>query len=399
MRVAYIGNFPFPGATAATHRVRGVARALTFAGHKVTILPLLEGAATVDTEFHVDASIARLAVADSVGNAASILLGGGKAVSWLKARRLDFDVAVVYGTPAALLARYFWWAHAQRTAPLPVVLDVVEWYEYSSRPGGRFGPFAAEHAMAMNILAPRASSAICISTYLARHLRSHGCAAEVVPPMFSSMQNGRESAQLSPRQVHIGYAGSPAAKDGLGLVNLIAATAALPEGLRSRVQIQIAGLNEAEGQALLRRYDYGSDLRGLDNVHWYGRLPSGDAQGLVAACDYTYLQRPRARYAMAGFPTKVVESLVLGTPVIVNATSDLAAYVDDGRNGVWLDQPGLDGATRPAVSAALLRILAPGFRLALNRKQIGLQSSEVFHPRSYAEKLDSLLTAAVARGL
>lgn len=396
MRIAYLGNFPFPGSTAATHRVRGVAEALTIAGHHVTIVPLLHGDAALDRDFDVDTSISRRAVAGSLGNAAEMLVGGGSAVAWLRENRKDFDAAVIYGSPAALLARYFWAAHRQRSAVPPVVLDIVEWYDYSSRPGGRFGPFAAEHALAMNLIATRATSAICISTYLARHMTEHGCLAAVVPPLFGSIQVPRTLAGLSPGRIHIGYAGSPGAKDGLGLANLIAAAATLPQGLRARVQIQIVGLTEVEGHALLRHYLPGPTLELSDTVLWHGRVSSRDAQSLVASCDFTYLQRPRARYAMAGFPTKVVESLILGTPVIVNATSDLATYVVDGQNGVWLDQPGLDGASRAAVSAALVRILAPQFRLALGRDEIRAQSSEAFHPQRYAEPLDRLVTAAVA---
>jgi len=46
------------------------------------------------------------------------------------------------------------------------------------------------------------------------------------------------------------------------------------------------------------------------------------------------LLRPPARYAQAGFPTKVVESLALGTPVICNLTSDLGNYIHDGAEGI-----------------------------------------------------------------
>ena len=40
---------------------------------------------------------------------------------------------------------------------------------------------------------------------------------------------------------------------------------------------------------------------------------------------------------MAGFPTKVVESMSLGVPVITTNTSDLAKYVIDGVNGYIVD--------------------------------------------------------------
>lgn len=39
---------------------------------------------------------------------------------------------------------------------------------------------------------------------------------------------------------------------------------------------------------------------------------------------------------MAGFPTKFVESITAGTPVLTNQTSDLADYLVEGEIGFWL---------------------------------------------------------------
>lgn len=65
-----------------------------------------------------------------------------------------------------------------------------------------------------------------------------------------------------------------------------------------------------------------------------GRMPCTDTMQIVGTSDFSVLLRPLERYAMAGFPTKVTESMTLGTPVICNLTSDLADYVDDGIEGL-----------------------------------------------------------------
>ena len=46
------------------------------------------------------------------------------------------------------------------------------------------------------------------------------------------------------------------------------------------------------------------------------------------------LLRPNKRYANAGFPTKVGESMACATPVIANITSDLGKYILDGETGI-----------------------------------------------------------------
>ena len=49
------------------------------------------------------------------------------------------------------------------------------------------------------------------------------------------------------------------------------------------------------------------------------------------------IRSEKQRYAKAGFPTKFVESLATGTPVISNLTSDLNDYLIDKTNGIIVD--------------------------------------------------------------
>jgi glycosyltransferase involved in cell wall biosynthesis len=67
----------------------------------------------------------------------------------------------------------------------------------------------------------------------------------------------------------------------------------------------------------------------------HGRVPRSDVLALLKETDFTLLMRSaQQRYAKAGFPTKVVESLSGSTPVICNLTSDLADYLTDGKDAL-----------------------------------------------------------------
>ena len=44
---------------------------------------------------------------------------------------------------------------------------------------------------------------------------------------------------------------------------------------------------------------------------------------------------------MAGFPTKISESISYGTPVITTRTSDIDSYLQDGEMAVFIDQDDL----------------------------------------------------------
>ena len=68
-------------------------------------------------------------------------------------------------------------------------------------------------------------------------------------------------------------------------------------------------------------------------IRCMGRVPRPVVLQTLQETDFTVLIRDASlRYAKAGFPTKVVESLMSGTPVICNLSSDLDEYLVDGEN-------------------------------------------------------------------
>src|SRR5208282_6294467 len=69
-------------------------------------------------------------------------------------------------------------------------------------------------------------------------------------------------------------------------------------------------------------------------LQFVGRMPHSEALQTLAGMDFSILLRPNLRYAHAGFPTKLGESLAMGVPVICNLTSDLGMYVRDGQEGI-----------------------------------------------------------------
>jgi len=58
---------------------------------------------------------------------------------------------------------------------------------------------------------------------------------------------------------------------------------------------------------------------------------------LLIGAHFAVLLRSNERFAQAGFPTKVVEALAAGLPLITNVTSDIDQYVRDGVEGFLVD--------------------------------------------------------------
>ena len=87
---------------------------------------------------------------------------------------------------------------------------------------------------------------------------------------------------------------------------------------------------------LKKKYGYtDNECKEMSNfVKPFGLVTRDEVVKKLCIVDFTILIRPEElRYTKAGFPTKVVESLFYGTPVIVNLTSDLGKYIIDGKNG------------------------------------------------------------------
>ena len=67
----------------------------------------------------------------------------------------------------------------------------------------------------------------------------------------------------------------------------------------------------------------------------HGRKKRDEVLRMLASADFVQLIRdPEMRYAKAGFPSKVVESLAHATPVFCNLSSDLGDYLCDGENAL-----------------------------------------------------------------
>lgn len=389
MRIAYTGQFALPGSAAASSRVSGVARALSAAGHDVTVFPMLRGAGGVQGSlglFEIDQTFARDLPQGRFRRQFDLIWSRAGSLSHALSEQAGFDAVILYGTPSRLLAEAL---VADSPSRPPLVLDVVEWYAYSDRPGGVLGPASIEHALAMRWLSTRVGSYIAISTFLTDYYAKRGGRVITVPPLLEV-----DLAGIRPvgerESVYIAYSGSPGGKDLPGLKHLFLALMESPQDIRESIHVDIVGMSAAEAGRLL------PDTHGLVDVQFWGRTNVEDARRIVAEADFTFLQRPNERYAAAGFPTKVVESLVLGTPVVCNLTSDLGRYLRDGANAVVLGCGDAPGYSSRAISEVLPRLVSSVDAFRDQRLAIAERAARDFSPTAMAGSLDSFMREVVA---
>ena len=125
-----------------------------------------------------------------------------------------------------------------------------------------------------------------------------------------------------------------------------------------------------------------------DSLHCLGKVPREKVLDNLKEADFTILLRPEdARYAKAGFPTKVTESLASATPVICNLTSDLGMYIKDMENGIIVE--GCSGNdVKEAVEKAIKLDFSVWEKICCNARNT---AEEFFDYRSFVDKLNSIL--------
>ncbi len=151
--------------------------------------------------------------------------------------------------------------------------------------------------------------------------------------------------------LNITYAGSPEGRKDY-LTVMIKAFRLLSNYERNHIDFTLFGIDTL---TLTKLWNITIDeLNTLGCIHARGRVPRTEVLERLKNTDFTILIRSfTARYAKAGFPTKVVESLMSSTPVICNMTSDLGMYLKDGYDCIEVSDE-----TPEAIVKALRRALA-----------------------------------------
>jgi len=309
------------------------------------------------------------------------LTWGGKSKDWFALHQDQFARVLIAGgyTPYSLRFLPFC-----RKRAIPMLVDAVEWFQPSHMPGGRFGPFALNIEIAMRWLYPRAGNIIAISRLLQRHFEAKGCHVIYLPAILDVLGVTPDvEPRPGDRPLRLAYTGTPGKKDLLNPM-LEAILRLDPEG--RQIHITLAG-------PTLR---YLLDLPALKSrgISWLpncisapGYVSHDEATAIVREADFSVLLRPHQRYAMAGFPTKVPESLSVGTPVICNLTSDLGDFLVDGVQALICAAP-----SDQACLAALERALAlPMAERAAMRRHARELAEKCFDFRVYTEPMKGFM--------
>jgi len=390
--IAYVGPFKFPYGQAGSRRVHGIARSLSASGYHVVVGSGESSPAAPLVLEHKEGegSISYLGLGEMPQEEASLISKstswfialGERTVRWLNMQPTKPSHVIVYAPHTPMVFRLLKWC---RRNGVSLIIDVVEWYDSWHVLGGPLGPMNLSIKTALRILNPQCDGIIAISSYLTDYYQDRGCRVLRIPPTLDVNEIGAGfSGSNSHKQVvSLAYAGTPGKKDRID--NVIDALLQLdPEGKRVRLLMAGPSISDVLDLWPLRSRDF-SELPACIEV--LGRQPYRKALELVQNADFMPLLRPTQRYAQAGFPTKVPESLAMGTPIICNITSDLSSYIHDGIEGFICHDHSVTAFTE-ALERALK--LAPHQYLEMRRAARD-QAEKSFDYRLYSEALAEFL--------
>ena len=186
----------------------------------------------------------------------------------------------------------------------------------------------------------RADGVIAVSNFIADYYSKKGRACVIIPPLFDTTKlNSDISSNVVPKLI---YAGTPFKITG---------HEAAPEGMKDRLDkiidlllvLSKKGIEYSFDIVGITKEDYldgvprhAALFEGESKIHFWGKRSHDDTLRMVEQADFSINYRDENLMTMAGFSTKIVESVSLGTPVIINSISDTFLYLRDGSDGFML---------------------------------------------------------------
>ncbi len=242
------------------------------------------------------------------------------------------DIILVIDLP--IWCMYYVSRYEKRTGCM-LLHDSVEWYSPEQFKNGKYSPsYIAKDLLNERLIRPP-YRVIAISRFLQEHFLSQGLRVVRIPAILD-VKNMPYWEFFEKDYIEIVYAGIPTNKDFLNV--FLEGCACLSNEELSRTKIKLIGI---ERESLEKVCGVSKSIieKIGNNIQIVGRMERAAVIKELETADFTFLVRnPNFRYAKAGFPTKVVESLAVGIPVICNLSSDLHEFLIDGANCIIIEE-------------------------------------------------------------
>lgn len=382
--IIYTGGFRFPNGDAASQRVLNNAKIFRELGYTVEFVSW--GGMQREEDKHTDGfyyyqgfkyintnDIDNKENLSVFGRVKSFFKRGENSLSIIESRIKKVNIIIAYNPPAYFTNKLLSTCNKEDVL---FISDITEWYSSNEILGGKFAPPYWISEYNMRVIQKKVQNKILISSFLDTHFSDSN---NIILPPLVDMQDEKWLKNKSVLPVFDGlriiYAGSPGKKDKLDTI-LEAVIESLKEG--ANIQLVVLGVSKND---IVNYSCYSDVIAWSDNILFLGRVPQEDVPTFYKASDFSILVREDNRKNKAGFPTKLIESLTAGCPIIVNYTSDISEYVKNETNGIVIAD-----FTKDAVKKALEKATSiDGSCIKKMKSNATLLAENKFDYRSYEE--------------
>lgn len=347
--IIYIGTFEFPYGQAASKRVMGNVILLQQLGYEVKVG---HGGVIKDDQIQNDIVNVKSYGLDELFLRKSglarlfnfLFRSGDNTINWLKSLDTKPDYVIVYGGYYRYANKILKYCKKNN---IKIIFDIVEWYEPAQMIGGRYGFFYNSFLLAFKYVYPKADGIIAISSSLKEVFKKN--TTVIIPPLVATQIN--RICIENNEELSLIYAGNIGNKDNL--YEIIQVVENLSKN--NKVRLDIFGSSENELKNKYNVKEFGKAIK----IH--GKVNQEEINSYIAKADFTIFTRPNTHCNRYGFPSKFVESLSLGVPVVTNLTSDIGLYLKDGYNGFVVKD-----SSKQAIEVCIRKML----KLSLEQKKL-----------------------------
>lgn len=318
--VLYIGGFELPDCNAAAQRVIGIAKGLKAAGYKVRFVNALKeySGELINKEYYGFSTIEYKRESNK-----DYLFKAHKTISIIKSEKPS--IVIAYNYPAVALNRIRKYCQSNN---IKCIVDVTEW----PKPVG--GSFfyriikELDTLYRMKYVQKRVDGVIAISRFLYNYYSPYVRTVLIPPTVDLTDEKWNVACEKKAAVTSFVYAGSPSVlKEKLDVI-----VHAIEECASSdAIVFNVVGITKEQ---FLEIYSWNKDIP--KHVVFWGRKPHTEVIRLVKASTWSIILRDDNIVVKAGFPTKLVESISCGTPVIANKFSNIIDYLGDD-NSIIID--------------------------------------------------------------
>lgn len=327
--IIYAGPFQMPDKNAAAHRVLNNAKILRTAGYNVVFVGLNPHAdvAFMKSQYKYEA----FSIYELRCNSSSEKMKQFSSFIWFEELLAVYDVVAVIAYDYYAIGLYRLMKICQKKG-ISIIADTDEWFSASGNSLLEKIVRKCDSEVRMRLIQPRLDAVITISKFLYNYYSDKTVTVRIPPLVDKSEEKWNNEFKIEKDDfLDIVYSGSPGvSKDKLDKV--IVYLSAIENSYK--IRLTIIGITKEE---FLANNPYCENaIKNHDKIVFKGRIPHTEALQILQKADFSMFLREDNRVTKAGFPTKFVESISAGVPVITNNTSDLSDFLVSGENGFLL---------------------------------------------------------------